>query len=523
MLQPTPCTLLSCLVLLAACTGEPAAADLVGDDEASIVVETLSATIGATGGTLEGEVGGPFEGFRMVIPPGAVLEDTEFSVTGVVDPTPLAPDAERVGPQFALGPDGLDLLLPASVTVPFDPSLRSSWQNEDEECRVWLRDGDGWFNEAQTASTSDGVTVPVSTLTTLAAGVSLVQIPTNCALLGTCPTPTGASGCLDGSSYCLTRLSPPKVAAYEYTAVSVHDGNAYFVTSPGQNSFAVAEYDLFSTTGATRVTTPLTAVPTRSVSARGRITPDPASNDLWVSLQGYGNVRFRFGSVPARFDTATDLSPTGIADASGTFLRYVIANTGSGRSLQGILPSGKMDPAIAITTSDTPTNVLPVRPDGAFSKARILSFLAFASNASGVRAQVPNVTTKFTDVCGSSNTLVSAFDATYKLYAVGCLDRTLKRSNAGTVSPGHTIGDLAIGTDERVYVIDPSVAQITRVERGGGVSYIPLTSAAPGTADHSRMLPRAIRYDDSLDMLVLFTRGNNSGGIPDVFLVDHLD
>lgn len=508
------------LLLAAGCNAEPSSADLVGDDEASIEVQILEATIGAEGGVLEGEAGGPFDGFRLDIPAGALTEDTLVTVTGAMDPTLLAADAQRVGPQFAILPDDLELAVPAEVTVPFDANLRNAWQNEDEDCRVWFRDGEGWSNAEQVASTPQGVTVPIDRFTVLAAGVRLPSLPLSCTLTNSCPPPIGASGCLDGNDYCLTRLAPPSVPAFEYTAISVHGGFAYYLTSPGFNAVAVAKYDLFSTTGTTTVTKALVATPSRSVSARGQIRPDPDSGDIWAALLGYGNVRFRFGSAATRFDSSTSLSPTGVAfsESLGSLIRFTIQPDGSARKLVGIKTSGFTYESVPLTISDTPATVLEVRRNSDPNVVR--TELAYAASASGVNP-AGATSRSFNDVCGTSSLLPATYDVHTGGYSVGCLDRRLA-TNRGRVSPGHAIGSTAAVGGDVYYVIDPGIAQLTRIENGSGITYLPLTDEPVGSATYNRMLPQAIRYDVNLDMLVLFTRGNNASGAPDIFLVDNL-
>lgn len=66
------------------------------------------ALIGAAGGTLEAP------GIRLRIPAGALLTDTEISIT-----TEELEDGQR---RFHLGPDGLELLAPATVSLDYDPS-----------------------------------------------------------------------------------------------------------------------------------------------------------------------------------------------------------------------------------------------------------------------------------------------------------------------------------------------------------------------------------------------------------------
>ncbi len=90
------------LFLVAACSG--------GADE----TETFS--FGAEGGTLShGDA-------RLVIPPGALTETTEFKVTTVGNPP--VPDALGLaGDVIEILPSGLTLALPATLTLAYSPEL----------------------------------------------------------------------------------------------------------------------------------------------------------------------------------------------------------------------------------------------------------------------------------------------------------------------------------------------------------------------------------------------------------------
>lgn len=497
-----------------------ACGDSSTSDPEKIVIEKLSARVGPSGGTLEGAAGSAYAGFRLVIPPGALDQEVEITVSGVVDPTPLAATAERVGPQFAIEPAGLALKVPASLTVPFDDALRQAWDTPDSECRVWYRDGDKWSNAVQTASTPTGVTVELPKLAVAAAGVFVFSKVTSCKLLGTCPPTIGDQGCLVGQTFCLTRLVPPKVAAYEYNSVSVENGYAYFLTSPGQNQFAIAKYDLSSTNGATTTTVALTGTPTRSVAAKGRITVD-ANGELWLGLLGYGNVRFRPSASATRFDTSTSgQGPNGAIFFDDTLYRLILKNTAKGRELQLFRSSSNsLDRSVALDANATVEARVIRKVTGTTSYS---GPFGLASTVEGLSPLELSTKAGFQDVCGTRSPLLSTFEITSRHRAVGCQGFTVHTTFASTlVEPGHAISSLAIDNQKNTFVVDASIPQITRIDSIGGVSSIALSSAAAGSAEANRMLPRAIRYEPGLDMLVLFTRGNNAGGAPDIFLIEN--
>ncbi|MCB9520930.1 MAG: hypothetical protein H6700_06815 [Myxococcales bacterium] len=511
------------ILLLGACGADEEANDngeteLVEDDPAGIVIETLSATIGADGGSLQGEPGTAFEGFSLVVPAGALTDDTLIEVSGVVDPTPLAATAARVGPQFAIAPSGLELAVPASVTVPYDHVLRDAWDVPDSDCRVWFRDGEGWSNAAQTSSTADGVTVEIPLLSTVAAGVFSFSRPMSCLATGTCPPSVGDQGCLVGDTFCLTRLVPPSVAAWEFSSVNVESGFAYFLTSPGTNQFAIAKYDLASTNGATTTTVPLSGTPSRSVSTRGRVAVEPNGN-LWLGLVGYGNVRFRPSASANRFETSTSTSPQGVVYQNAP-IRFVLRSASTDRELAGFNGTNEVI-TLPVSSVDTPISAIASRNDIPTTRSVFTTGVAVATSRSGTFPTPRGTSGNFRDVCGSALTQSGTLDASNAHQAVGCGSNEVASSVlSGRINVGQAVSSLAIDDQENVFVIDQSIAQITRVDAEGGVTTVALTDAAPGTPANERMLPRAIRYEPGFDMLVLFTKGTNSSGAPDIYLIE---
>lgn len=95
-------------LLLPACpTDEGTEGEGEGEGEAQTVTVTISA---AAGGTIEDATGKA----ALVIPAGALAADTEITLTT----TPAANGAE--GDQYDFGPDGLQFLAPATLSVQFD-------------------------------------------------------------------------------------------------------------------------------------------------------------------------------------------------------------------------------------------------------------------------------------------------------------------------------------------------------------------------------------------------------------------
>ena len=102
----------TCLVLaLGACGG--------GGDDGNGGTPSTGQVVGAAGGT----VAGP-NGAKVVIPAGALASDVTINVaqTSAGSP-PLPAGFAALGPMFAFTPHGTSFAMPATVTLPFDPTL----------------------------------------------------------------------------------------------------------------------------------------------------------------------------------------------------------------------------------------------------------------------------------------------------------------------------------------------------------------------------------------------------------------
>jgi hypothetical protein len=101
-----------------------------------------SATIGTQGGEIVGAKGSALEGVKLTIPAGALASDTPIEIRPSAEEASLPSSAVRSGPQFAIGPAGTPLAIPARVTLPFDEDVVTANDRFDDDVEVWLRDGD---------------------------------------------------------------------------------------------------------------------------------------------------------------------------------------------------------------------------------------------------------------------------------------------------------------------------------------------------------------------------------------------
>src|SRR5689334_20275420 len=131
----------------------------------------LHSLIGAEGGELVGAPGTPFEGVRVQIPAGAVSTPTDVSVSVAAQTVALPKTAVRCGQLFALEPAGLDLAKPAIVTLPYDPKIVADNFRFEDQVRVWVSKDAGWTQRLQTDNGPHTVTVEVTALSIVSAGV----------------------------------------------------------------------------------------------------------------------------------------------------------------------------------------------------------------------------------------------------------------------------------------------------------------------------------------------------------------
>lgn len=132
---------------------------------------TQRATIGAQGGEIVGAHGSALEGVTLTIPAGALAGDTVVEIGPSAGAMSLPGTVARVGPQLAIGPRGVHLALPARLTVPFDADAVAAHDRFEDEVAVWVGEGDHLQQRSADDSTGSSVTVEISSLDAVAAGV----------------------------------------------------------------------------------------------------------------------------------------------------------------------------------------------------------------------------------------------------------------------------------------------------------------------------------------------------------------
>ncbi len=291
-----------------------------------------SAEIGPQGGELTGSLEGSFAGFSLKIPAGALKQTVRVAFAGVADDTPLPDTAERVGPQITLQPAGTQLALPAELTVPLDPEMLESYDGTPAACKVWARKGDAWERVEALRHGLGSVTVPISTFATAAAGVNFL--------------PTGAcKGCTPAAvaetepacdalsaAYCLVKLPRPENMTYldEFASLTVIGSKAYWAALVDGKP-TVLRFDLQNPVGSAFVYPSYAGASNGPISTRGRVAV-VSENEVWASLAGYGNLRFRAGVPPEAYDVPPTAQPAGVStDGSGSILRFTRQSVGSNK------------------------------------------------------------------------------------------------------------------------------------------------------------------------------------------------
>ncbi len=117
-----------------------------------------SATIGSQGGEIVGAKDSALEGVKLTIPAGALARDTRIEIGPSAEETSLPGSVVRSGPQFAIGPAGTQLAVPARVTLPFDEEVVTTNSRFDDEVGVWVRKGDHFGQREQVDSEPGSVT-----------------------------------------------------------------------------------------------------------------------------------------------------------------------------------------------------------------------------------------------------------------------------------------------------------------------------------------------------------------------------
>jgi len=154
------------LAAAAACGGG------TGDGGGAQPIQDMLATIGPQGGEVVGVKGSTLEGVKLVVPAGALASDTEIEIKAASSDIALPSGAAVVGKQFQISPAGMQLAVPAQLTLPVDASQVDANLRSAEDVIVLVQDGGQWVQRNQIDGADGTVTVEISSLAIAEAGVN---------------------------------------------------------------------------------------------------------------------------------------------------------------------------------------------------------------------------------------------------------------------------------------------------------------------------------------------------------------
>lgn len=502
----------------------------------------LELEVGPEGGTLTAPADSLLAGLIIEVPPGALSETVTLQAAGTVDPTPLPDTAAAIGPQIVITPEDLTFDVPIRVTVPFDMAVRNLWETPDDECRVWVRDGEGWTRANPVASSETAVTIELDQTASFAAGVFTSPLPLGCRFNCAPPAPP-VEDCRDGDFVCLERIGDRHVSAvgdwYSYT-----QGTLYWLTAPSSGALALAGFDTLNrraitTSGALTIGSGATPV--------GEVVVD-GSGARWIGLSGRANVRFEGTRAGQAFDSfARSTDPRAIGVVYEPASREAIRVRAEVRTATSTVPLGQIVTTVQGGVSQRVAEVFSSNGlTGVLQMGRVRSsLLTFPLVMWGP------TTGTFTSQMRTSGTYPM-------IQAMGCggVDRNFRPLPVRQVlsvgaSPGRSgfamlclgednrgalmyfggvrasfdvnqtpRGVLAVENDGTIWIADRSRPQLIRSTADGALTGVPLTSVRTDDPEYSAMVPISVHYDSGLDVLVLVTRGE--GGVPRFYQIDNL-
>ncbi len=493
------------------------------EEEIDVVRSTAAVTsrIGPAGGELRAPQGHVLEGVVVKIPAGALATETDFTLEGTIDETPLSQLSERVGPQLRITPDAVTLTKGATLTVPIDLMLLSAFGKEPSSCAVWQREGAGWTKLTQTASTATSVTVESTSLATVAAGIALnprafcAANPVQCLganlSIGVCAAPAG--------SFCVKKLPDLTKGILDGTSstVAIVGGKLHYAHAPSSGRLAIAKYDLAS--GQTTVLESLAAAG-GFLTARGEIAVE-ADGTTWLST-ARGNIAFKPAAAPQGFDNANGF---GVAVIDGVttrfFTKLVTVTKGQPAQLRLCATPGGCAPMSGLNSLVQ----VKGRPGAVAVDAQAPKFAALAGNGVAVFSNLSSATTFAPSLYSGGLLSQTAFATSTKSKAFGLsqitnLEGSFNSTRVNDVGSPSQSGafatHLAFLDDDRLAGIDGEDAMVSVLGADGVTKNISLSSAAPGTPDYNRMLPRAIANIPGTNRFIIVTRGL-SGGPAEVY------
>lgn len=462
------------------------------DSSESDVDDEVPGRIGPAGGILRGPEGTPLADVVLDIPAGALDHDVTFSFEEIMDPTPLkSGDSDFVGAQIAFQPAGTVFAKPVRITVPVERAYVADYQQTTADCKVWVREGEGWSQKPAVANTEETVTAELTTLGTAASGVTIVEGSTSASSAPPCTDPTG---------YCVEQLAESLLAGGSTQAVSeVVDGKLYYVRVQSGPKYSVVQYDV-KTGKNSGESAPLSKVGGAPYEQFIALTPE----SVQVAIPTLGVVTFpsKIGGTPFASPGTGVVNVIPREDNSQLTLQVslIARKLSDGTYINDIFANGEL------AVSGAARVRLARQP----STKVVYSWLGHAALSFGPDSNKGNnMPGGPTETVAAKADDEFAMDATASMFAYSFDDAREYRlmlvpaSGAPVVNAKvDVLREMAFGTDGRLYAITGTSAAVTQVSRSGGTLSISLKDPSP-TAVSSDRFPKTIRRLPNAEMLVV--------------------
>lgn len=289
---------------------------------------SAQATIGADGGTIA--VTNPSVaafGASLEIPPGAILEDIQFSIERSSAPSPLPPGFTAAGPVVDFRPDAT-FLHPATVTVPYDPAAVAAQNVPLQGVRLLTFDiaQGAWILIPITAN--DTQAGRLSTSVTQLSGQEFVTVTMAADPAQTLIGSTGAA-MADGTSFTTLTITPRDTNGIP---LGPNQNVSVTVSIPGSTAFVYnlgnGVYQIFITsqeTGSATIRINNTELPAQTVVFTpmvGSFALSGFANPMTAGVPGNVTIsaRGQDGSPLPTFAGAVEISLTGTRDAASNLI-----------------------------------------------------------------------------------------------------------------------------------------------------------------------------------------------------------
>jgi hypothetical protein len=503
---------LATVFFMGACAG-----DDDGGEGAVLVDGGLQQVIGSDGGTIDGSGFPGFEGVRAVFPPGALSADTTVTIRPIIEAEPLPLLGEQCGQSYVVDGGGAALAAPVELTIPVEAEILQAYAQSGQDVKVWVKDGADWEKVEPIATADDRVTFGLPRFTSSAAGLFRIPLAAICAT-GVCgtaaQTPPTAPAC-PGPAFCISTLgvnTPPESGA----RLISNGTNLFHTARPGTNQVTVVR--ITPSSGGRSSAAPHT---TASIT-RKNLAFVTVAGEAWLGIGSGGNIRFKFdGSAPQAFDTDTNgLGAVALDD--GTLTRYTSAGlvtrqAGSINFEPRLMPIGfehSFSSVRALHADDdylTRTHVVVLNEPN-FVLFRVIEMIPN-----------PNAPQAFADVqfppgLGPTHRpgLGADGDVTFQVHAQANSDQLVIIEASG--AEPRVIDGMIAGVDALVddrgdvwiaALSTPELALVRNATDDGNRSLemVPLTSAAPGTAEFNGRMVRSIAELDDGRIAVLTVNG----------------